>query len=151
MSENFENLKEIDEAIAAGKRALSALEEARVNLDAAKGYGVWDIIGGGFISGMLKHSSLDEAQEYMELAKYELDRFKKELKDVSMSYEIDVNFDGFSRFVDFFFDGFFVDFMIQSQIKDNYNKVEEIKEQVQTLVYKLKGLRMYEEERLSRD
>ena len=39
---------EIREAIDAGNRALSALEEAAQHLQAARGLGLWDMLGGGF-------------------------------------------------------------------------------------------------------
>ena len=50
-----ENIKEIDEAINAGNRALNALNDAQSNLSMARGMGVWDMLGGGLISGVIKH------------------------------------------------------------------------------------------------
>jgi hypothetical protein len=34
----------------------------------ARSFGVWDLLGGGFISSMMKHSKMDEAQRCMERA-----------------------------------------------------------------------------------
>ena len=53
--------REIQEAIVAGQRALTALNDVEGSLKTAQGMGIWDILGGGFISGMLKHSNLDKA------------------------------------------------------------------------------------------
>lgn len=47
---------EIREAIDAGNRALDALDEALGHLKTARGLGVWDMLGGGFLSSLLKHS-----------------------------------------------------------------------------------------------
>lgn len=148
MSDNRQSIKEINEAILAGERALTALNEAERSMKKAKGFGVWDMLGGGLISGMLKHSNIDSAQEYMDTAKYELNRFSKELNDVHMSYDIDIKFDEFSRFADYLFDGIFVDFMVQSKMNESYDKIIRIKEQVQEFLNKLKELRRHEEERL---
>ena len=63
---------EIREAIDAGNRALSALEEAARHLQAARGLGLWDMLGGGFLSSLLKHSKMDDAQQAMNRAEQEL-------------------------------------------------------------------------------
>jgi hypothetical protein len=60
--------REIEEAIQAGKTALQALDDAERNISSARSFGVWDMLGGGFLSSMLKHSKMDEAQRCMERA-----------------------------------------------------------------------------------
>ena len=45
----YDRRREIDEAIAAGKEALEALEDAADSLDSAKRWGIVDILGGGLI------------------------------------------------------------------------------------------------------
>ena len=89
MAEKSES-KEIREAIQAGEAALSSLRNAQEKLNSAKNWGIWDIVGGGFMSSLIKHSRMDDAQEYMEEAGQNLRRFEKELQDVSLS-------DAFSR------------------------------------------------------
>jgi hypothetical protein len=148
MYDRKKNIYEIDQAIEAGQRALAALKKAEDSLDSARGFGIWDILGGGFISGILKHSDLDDAMQYMEDAKHELQRFKSELADIHISYDVSLNFDGFTRFADFFLDGIFVDFLIQSRIKESYEEVAKIKAQVQTALSKLRRLRKVEEDQL---
>ena len=63
---------EIREAIEAGNRALEALDEAMGHLKTARGLGVWDMLGGGFLSSLLKHSKMDDAQQAMQYAQQEL-------------------------------------------------------------------------------
>ena len=46
----YDRAVEIDEAIAAGHRALDALAEAADSLDSAKRWGIVDILGGGLIT-----------------------------------------------------------------------------------------------------
>ena len=49
----YDRAVEIDEAIAAGHRALDALAEAADSLDSAKRWGIVDILGGGFVTSMV--------------------------------------------------------------------------------------------------
>lgn len=143
MNNKEDNIREVNEALIAGERALTALSEAENSLSKARGYGVWDMLGGGLISGMLKHSKIDKAQEQMETAKRELKRFRKELGDVDMSCDVQINFDNFSKFADYFFDGFLVDFMVQRRIKDSQEQVAKMKSQVQDAIKKLRQLKNY--------
>ena len=73
MAEKSES-KEIREAIQAGEAALSSLRNAQEKLNSAKNWGIWDIVGGGFMSSLIKHSRMDDAQEYMEEAGQNLRR-----------------------------------------------------------------------------
>ena len=80
-----EQLREVEEAIFAGQRAYQAICEAESHLSSARGFGIWDMLGGGFVSGLLKHSQMDDAQRCVNQASMELQRFQKELSDLNMS------------------------------------------------------------------
>ncbi len=83
----------------------------RKHLDSAKGWGgIWDIMGGGLISNMAKHSAIDDANKAAHDFQYLLKSFEKELSDVNEFAEIELNISGFTTFADFFFDGFFCRF-----------------------------------------
>ena len=116
---------EIREAIDAGNRALSALEEAARHLQAARGLGLWDMLGGGFLSSLLKHSKMDDAQRAMNRAEQELRAFGRELADVQMYADIQLCFDSFTRFFDTFCDNFFVDWMVQDRINKARDQVRD--------------------------
>lgn len=126
---------EIDEAIVAGKRAITALDRAESALSGARSFGIWDMFGGGFLSGMLKHSKMNEAQR-------ELARFKKELADVQMTGIINIRFDGLVKFVDLFCDNVLIDMMVQSRIKDMQNNLKETRRQVADTVSRLERYKM---------
>lgn len=136
-----ENIKEIDEAIYAGNRALNALSEAQSNLSMARGMGIWDMLGGGLVSGFIKHSKMGAAQRCMEQAERELESFQRELADVQMNASCRIDFDGLSKFLDLVFDNFFVDLLIQSRIKEMQQRVDDTKRQVQQVVYHLQSMR----------
>ena len=81
------NVQEVKEAMAAGVCAVHCLEEAKKKLEDAKYLGIWDILGGGALSSMLKHNRLEEAQESLELAGKKVKMFEKELADISVNAE----------------------------------------------------------------
>ena len=113
--------KEIGEAISAGNKAMSIAEEVMAKLDDAEGWGTWDVLGGGLLSDLAKHSSLDEAQELVETLQVQLRRFKTELADVTIHADLQVSIDGFMRFADYFFDGLFADWAVLDKIEESQN------------------------------
>ena len=119
------NIMEIREAIAAGERALSSLYVAQDKLKSARGWGIFDLFGGGFIADMIKHSKMQEASKSMEEAKYFMQRFQKELSDVNGNFNLQLNVGGFLSFADFFFDGFLADYLVQSKIADARRQVDD--------------------------
>ena len=131
---------EIREAIEAGNRALDALDEAMGHLKTARGLGVWDMLGGGFLSSLLKHSKMDDAQQAMQYAQQELQDFSRELADVQMYVDVQVNFDGLTRFVDMFCDSFFVDWMVQDRINTARRQVDEAIRRTEYIVNQLQRM-----------
>ena len=94
--------KEKREAIEAGRRALNSLQAAKENLNSAKNWGLVDMFGGGFFTTMLKHSKMDQAKRNMEQAKYDLCNFSRELNDVNMVCNLNINTGDFLSFADYF-------------------------------------------------
>ncbi|MDY4971451.1 MAG: hypothetical protein SO101_14535, partial [Lachnospiraceae bacterium] len=94
------------------------------------------------LSGMLKHSKMNEAQHELENAQRELARFKKELADVQMTGIINIRFDGLVKFVDLFCDNVLVDMMVQSRIKEMQNNLRETRRQVVDTVNRLERYKM---------
>ena len=128
--------REIVEAISAADNALNHLNSARRYLNSAGNWGLLDLFGGGFISGLLKHSKMSDAEREIENARFALQRFSKELRDVSGYSSIHIN--EFLTFADLFFDGFVADILVQSKISeakrqcdDAIRKVESIKMELQ--------------------
>lgn len=123
MAYDFE--KEKREAMEAGNRALHSLREAQTNLDSARNWGLWDMFGGGTITSLVKSSKMDRAKQNMEQAKYDLRSISKELNDVSMVINLDIETGDFLSFADWFFDNFFVDWMVQDRINKARDQVRD--------------------------
>ena len=132
-----QELREIEEAILVGQSALQALEEVEKTLESARNWGIWDMLGGGFISSMIKHSRIDKAQEKMVYATRQIERFNKEIGEVKSCSGIQMSFDGLIKGMDYFLDSFVVDFMIQHEVKQKQNQVAQLKQQIQDAVHQL--------------
>jgi len=133
-------LKEVREAIQAGQRVLTSLDNASSSLGHAEGWGVYDLFGGGLIADVAKHSHIDDAQDSAEQAQSDLQRFKTELMDVQINTPIQMETGGFAKFADFFFDGLIADWFMQSRISDSQDSVTEVRSQVRTILDKLSQL-----------
>ncbi|MCM1991504.1 hypothetical protein [Oceanirhabdus seepicola] len=131
------NINESYEAVQAGEIACSSLIRAEEALNSAKNYGTWDMLGGGLLVTSAKHSKIDEAKDYMIEARAKLDRFKRELSDVNMNFNVDINIDSFSRFADYFFDGIFADMNVQSKINDSLSGIQDAKYRVRHIINRL--------------
>ena len=130
--------KEKREAIEAGQRALNNLRTARENLNSAKNWGLVDMFGGGFFTTMMKQSKMDQAKRNMDLAKLALRNFSKELNDVNIACNLNLDMGDFLTFADYFFDGFAVDWMVQERINKARNQVEEAIRRTEEIIEQLK-------------
>lgn len=133
--------KEVDEAIRAGEIALGSLRAAKAKLDSAKKWGIFDMLGGGMISDMVKHSRMNEASTLMAQARSDVRRFQKELKDVQGYMDLRMEIGGFLSFADFFFDGIIADYMVQSKIENARTQVNDAINLVEGLLASMRSKR----------
>lgn len=149
ISEAEQNKKELQEAIDAGNCVLEGIEAVEESLEDAEGYGSWDIMGGGMMVDMMKHSSLDDAKEQVDYVQSLMRNFRTELADVKMDLDIQINTDGFARFADFFFDGLFADLSMQDRIHEAQESVEESRDKVEEVIERLKKLFQEENDQIA--
>lgn len=110
--------KELNEAMEAGKEAMNSLSQVSEALGSAANWGTWDMLGGGMIATMAKHSKIDFAKQRAQFAQRQLRRFQTELADADQRLQVSLQIDGFSKFADFFFDGLIADWIVQSKIQN---------------------------------
>ncbi|MHB1418565.1 MAG: hypothetical protein ACYCX4_03110, partial [Bacillota bacterium] len=115
----LQQLKELKEAHQAGEEAKEALERVIESLGSAENWGTWDLLGGGLLATAVKHSRMDDARKHAYQVQEALNRFQRELKDVNLDTSFHLEFDTFTRFADYFFDGLIVDWIVQSRIRDS--------------------------------
>ncbi len=123
--------KEIREAIEAADEALYHLNRAEDYLNSAGNWGLLDIFGGNLLSGLVKHSKMSNAEGEIENAKYALQKFSRELRDVSGYSSIHI--DDFLTLADFFLDGLIADVWVQSKINEAKRQCREAIRQVKNI------------------
>lgn len=133
---NYET--EVYEAIVAGERALDSLYRAKEELDSARGWGVFDILGGGLLTDLIKHSKMDKAESYMRDAKEKLTIFSRELGDIDEKVSFDFNSRDFIHFADFFCDGIISALSTQDRINSARNQVQRAIDKVDGILSKIR-------------
>ncbi len=123
--EMMDRRKEIQEAISAADDAVFALQRAYDFLRKASGWGVWDILGGGFITTFMKHARMNDAEEALEQARAAVRTFGRELQDVEDLEDIRIDTGDFLSFADYFWDGALTDILMQSRIGKSRRQVED--------------------------
>ncbi|MEM9219202.1 MAG: hypothetical protein AAGD25_33320 [Cyanobacteria bacterium P01_F01_bin.150] len=109
--------KQLQEAIQAEKAALDSLQQVKSYLQSAINWGAWDMLGGGMLAAMVKHSKIDSAKQQVHYAQQQLRTLKEELINAGQILNMSLEIDNFLQFADFFFDGFIADYTVQSKIK----------------------------------
>lgn len=125
------------EAISAGRDALRSLEDTKAALKSAKNFGIWDMLGGGTFVSLFKHGKLDEAQRCAERAYRDIMRFERELKDVRLDMNLDVDVGMLLKGLDIFYDSFIADVLVQSKIHDAMDKIDCAIEIINKLIKKI--------------
>jgi len=124
------DIKEISEAYSAGNNLLRVVYDTINYLQKAYGVGVWDILGGGMISTLIKHDYIDEVKRNNYKVKEYISAFKMELNDINTNLNIDLDLGSFVTFADYFFDGLFVDWYVQSNINEALNNAKELEQNI---------------------
>lgn len=137
--QGYENqLKELKEAVNAGENIIPHISQAEDLLNSAGNWGVFDMLGGGIIATAVKHSKVDDARSIIQHIQMMLHRFNNELADVKvLSVSAEINFSGFEKFADYFFDNLITDWMVQSKIKNSLNSVISLRNEITGIINKL--------------
>lgn len=136
MNQNMDP-KEVREAILAGEQLLRKLDQVLGELKGAQGWGFFDMLGGGMFSTFMKRDKMRKAENMMQDVNYYANQFRKELGDLDIPMGLDLTNDSFLGFADYFFDNFFVDFMVQSKIRDGIDQIESYRERVEDILFRL--------------
>ncbi len=134
-------IKEISEAIHAGKSVISGLDQTIEALESATSWGTWDLLGGGIIATAIKHSRVDDARDTIHDVQTKMSQLTRELADVRKSSELHIDITELESFADFFLDGLIFDWIVQAKIVDSLERSKEAKDSVLQAVEELEGLK----------
>ncbi|WP_321971563.1 hypothetical protein [Paratractidigestivibacter sp.] len=137
----YDRASEIDEAIEAGRDALAALRDAADSLDSAQRWGVVDILGGGLLTSVVKHSRLGDANRALADARRAINRFTHELADVHELADLNANVGSWNAFFDIALDNALADILVQKEISDAADRVGAAIDKVEEAVRRLEAAR----------
>ncbi len=135
------NEVQINQALSLTDQLISELDQAERQLSSARTWGFVDILGGGLITDLIKHSKLNNAKLSMERVNYLLQELKRVLGGISMPGDYSMNVGGFETFADFFFDSGIVDVYMTAKIMSSLNEVRNLKNRCYELRNKLTNAR----------
>ena len=132
---------QINQAINLTNQLISELEVAEKQLSSARNWGFLDVLGGGLIVDLIKHSKLNNAKVSMDRVNYLLQELKRVLGGISMPGDYSMNVGGFATFADFFFDSGIVDVYMTAKIMSSLSEVRNLKKRCYELRSRLASAR----------
>ena len=121
------------------------MEKTIKALNDAENWGVWDMVGGGLFTTIVKHNHIDAARKYAEETQRKLGKFKREISDINMVTNSEISIGSFETFADYFFDGLIYDWIVQSEIGKSLDSVKNTKNQIDRAISKLYEEKVTEE------
>ena len=135
------DIVQVNQAINLTNQLIGELEQAERQLSSARNWGFLDVLGGGVIVDLIKHSKLNNAKISMDRVNYLLQELKRVLGGISMPGDYSMNVGGIATFADFFFDSGIVDVYMTAKIMSSLNEVRNLKNRCYELRSRLSNIR----------
>ena len=126
-------------ALEAGWRALESLNALKNELDKARNWGIVDFLGGKKLTTFMKYSKLSNASDLALTASRDLEVFQREAQEVLPLTDLKPEVNWLMAYVDFFHDGFLINYLVQSKINEARDKVDQAMESVTRLISAIDG------------
>lgn len=133
------DIKELEEAVAAGREVIAGLDDVIDGFKSAGNWGIVDLVGGGIIITAIKHSKIDRAKSAIHEVQSRLGRFRRELSDLRTKPDVplSVEITSFEKFADYLFDGLIFDWIVQSKIRRSLDAAVDMRGRMEALVREL--------------
>lgn len=131
---------ELDQAVQAGRGALATIDSIIDKLQNAQNWGTFDIVGGGLITDIAKHSNLDDASQLTYTLQKQIHAFQKELSDISIHADFSIEVSDFMKFADFAFDGLIADWLVLDKINSSLSQATHTRNQIASAIHMLEPL-----------
>lgn len=126
--------RKVAETKAVAQGALTLLGEVEKQLKSARNWGVYDLVGGGLFSSMIKHKRINNAERLLQQVRVKLVELQRLLGDVSLGVDSEINITSFERFMDIAFDNLIADWLVQSKIQNSRKSVANITAEVRKII-----------------
>ncbi len=135
------DIAQVNQALNLTNQLIAELDQAERQLSSARNWGFLDVLGGGLITDLIKHSKLNNAKSSMDRVNYLLQELRRALGGISMAGDYSMNVSGFETFADFFFDSGIVDVYMTAKIMSSLNEVRNLKNRCYELRSRLSNIR----------
>ena len=123
----MDRLKELKEARSAADISIAKIDCGLSQLESASSWGIFDILGGGLFSSLVKSNKIGEANLSLEEISTSLKSLNKELSDVDISLPDAIPDRLSDELFDLVFDNIFTDIRVQGEIKENLVALKELR------------------------
>jgi hypothetical protein len=137
------SLKEINNARNILTELMPLINQAEDKFRSARNWGIVDLLGGGLITDLIKHSQLGAASNSMNRISDLLRDLQHELKNIDIPTDYRMQLGGFSTFADFVFDGALADAWMESKIVSSLDQVRQLRERLLVLQDRLNTMSSY--------
>ncbi len=116
---------------------LDQLKDADHYLKNARNLGIFDIFAGGTITSLFKIKNVNNAEAKLEGLEYDLKNLKDQLDELDLKTSQDLNISSLLKFLDIFADRGLIDIFTQMKISDARGNIEELRDQLEDLYFRL--------------
>ena len=131
---------QVEKALSTVNRLIPLVEEAESHFKSARNWSIFDVLGGGLIVDLIKHSKLNKAANSMNEIDFLMRQLRIELGSIAIPNDYRMNVGGFLTFADFFFDGIFADAYMASKIMSSLDEVQKLKNKLYALKSQLEQI-----------
>ena len=135
-----DNTLQINRALTLTDQLIDCLDDAERQLSSARNWGFLDVLGGGLIVDLIKHSKLQNAKSSMEHVNAIMQELQQVLGSISIPGDYRMQIGGFATFADFFFDSGIVDVYMTAKIMNSLSEVRRLKDKCYELKRRLSAL-----------
>ena len=128
---------QVNKALSLTDQLISCLDEAERQLSSARNWGFLDVLGGGFLVDLIKHSKLNNAKVTMDKVNYLMGELQRVMGGIAIPSDYRMEIGGFATFADFFFDGGIVDIYMTAKIMSSLSEVRKLRDKCYDLKSRL--------------
>lgn len=131
--------QELQEAIIAGTSALRTMADLQQNLHSAKDWSARESRTPAFWADRARHEQLEEAQEHVDRLQIQMQKFNKELSDVTIRPSLQPSIQRMLSFSDFLFDGILSDMAVTERISKSCTLADQTRECILSVLRQLQN------------
>ena len=131
---------QVNQALNLTNQLIAELDQAERQLSSARNWGFLDVLGGGLIVDLIKHSKLNNAKVSMSNVNNLLQELQRVLGGISMPGDYSMQVNGVLTFADFFFDSGIVDVYMTAKIMNSLTEVRKLRDKCFELKNKLSAI-----------